>query len=58
MREVFVAYSEYEQRTHITNQDGGEWVLARGRELVDSATQLMVADEFSDGKPSSATPRS
>ena len=36
---------------HIANQDGGGWVLARRRELVDSATQRMVADEFYDGKP-------
>ena len=27
-------------------------MLARRRELVDSATQMMVADEFYDGKPS------
>ena len=26
-------------------------MLARRRELVDSATQMMVADEFYDGKP-------
>ena len=36
---------------HITNQDGGDRVLAKRRELVDSATQMMVADEFYDGKP-------
>ena len=36
---------------HITNQDGGDRVLARWRELVDSATQMMVTDEFYDGKP-------
>ena len=35
---------------HYTNQ-GGDRVLARRRELVDSATQMMVADEFYDGKP-------
>ena len=51
MRQSFVAYSEYEQRMHITNQDGGDRVLARRRELVYSATQMMVADEFYDGKP-------
>ena len=51
VREFLVAYSEYEQQTHITNQDGGDWVLARRRELVDSATQMMVADEFYYGKP-------
>ena len=36
---------------HITNQDGGDRVLARRRELVNSATQIMLADEFYDGKP-------
>ena len=46
MREFLVAYSEYEQQLHITNQDGGDRMLARRRELVDSATQIMVADEF------------
>ena len=51
MREFLVAYSEYEQQTHITNQDGGDRVLARRRELVASATQTMVANEFYDGKP-------
>ena len=52
MREFLVAYySEYEQQMHTTNQDGGDRVLARRRELVDSATQMMVADEFYDGKP-------
>ena len=42
---------EYEQKMHVANKDGGDRVLARRRELVDSATQLMVADEFYDGKP-------
>ena len=51
MRKFLVAYSEYEQQMHITNQDEGDRVLARRRELVDSATQMMVADEFLDGKP-------
>ena len=50
MREFLVAYSEYEQQVHITNQDGGDRVLARRRELVNSATQMMVADEFYNGK--------
>ena len=50
MRKFFVAYSEYEQQMRITNQDGGDRVLARRRELVDSATQMMVADEFYDSK--------
>ena len=51
MREFLVAYAEYEEQMHITNQDGGDRVLARRRKLVDSATQMMVADEFYDGKP-------
>ena len=51
MREFLVAYSEYEQQMRVTNQDGGDRVLAGRRELVDSATQMMVADEFLDGKP-------
>ena len=38
MREFLVAYSEYEPQMRITNQDGGDQVLARRRELVDSAT--------------------
>ena len=52
LREFVVAYSEYEQQIRITNQGGGDRVLARRRELVDSATQMMVADEFYDGKSS------
>ena len=51
MRGFLVAYSEYEQQMHITNQDGEDPVLARRREVVDSATQMMVDDEFYDGKP-------
>ena len=51
MRGFPVAYSEYEQQMHITSQDGGDRVLARRRELADSATEVMVADEFYDGKP-------
>ena len=35
---------------HVANEDGGDRVLARWGELVDSATQMMVADEFYDGK--------
>ena len=46
-----VAYAEYEDQMHITNQDGGVRALARRRKLVDSATQMMMADEFYDGKP-------
>ena len=37
---------------HVANEDGRDRVLARRRELVDSSTQIMVADEFHDGKPS------
>ena len=51
MREFLVAYSKYEWQMHITSQDGGDRVLARRRELVDSATHFMVADAFYDGKP-------
>ena len=51
MREFLVAYLEYEPQIHITNQDGGDRVLARRRELVDSATHMMVADVFYAGKP-------
>ena len=58
MREFLVAYPEYEQQMRVTNQDGGDRVLARWRELVDSATQMRVADEFYDGKcPGSTSPR-
>ena len=51
MREFIVAYSKYEQQMHITNQVGGDRVLARRRDLVDTATQSMVAEEFYDGEP-------
>ena len=51
MREFLVAYSEYEQQMHITNQDGEDRVLARRRKLVNSATQVTVANDFYDGKP-------
>ena len=51
MRDFLVAYSEYEQQMHATNQDGGDRVLVRRRELVESATQIMVANESYDGKP-------
>ena len=51
MRELLVAYVECEQQIHAADEDGGDRVLARRRELVDSATQTMVADEFYDGKP-------
>ena len=36
---------------HITNQDGRDRVPAGRQELVDSAPQMMVADEFYYGKP-------
>ena len=36
---------------HVANEDGGDRALARRRELVDSATQMMVADEFYGSKP-------
>ena len=51
MREFLVAYPEYEQQMRVTNKDGGDRVLARWRKLVDSATQMRVADGFYDGKP-------
>ena len=51
MHEFFVAYLSYEQQMHVANDDGGDTVLARRRELVSSATLMMVADEFYDGKP-------
>ena len=51
MREFLVAYSKYERQMNITNQDGGDRITARRRELVDSETQMTVADEFCDGKP-------
>ena len=51
MRDFFVAYSEYEKQMHITNQDGGDRVLARSRELVDSSVHTVVADGFYDVKP-------
>ena len=51
MREFLVAYMEYEQQMHVANEDGGDRVLARRGELVDSASHIIVADEFYDGKP-------
>ena len=41
MREFIAACLEYEQQMHVANEDGGDTVLARRRELVDSATQVM-----------------
>ena len=51
MRESLVAYLEYEQQMHVANEGGGDRVLAMRRELADSATQMMVTDDFYDGKP-------
>ena len=51
LREFVVDYLEYEQQMHVASEDGGDKVLARRREMVDSATQMMVADQFHDGKP-------
>ena len=51
MPEFLVVYLRYELQIRVANEDGGDVVLARRRELVDSATQTMVADEFYDGKP-------
>ena len=39
------------QQIHVANEDGGDKVLARRREVVDSATPMIVADEFYDGEP-------
>ena len=36
----------------ITYQAGGNWVLARRRSPLDSATQVIVADEVYDDKAS------
>ena len=44
MSRLLVAYLEYEQQMHITDQDERDGVLARRRELVDSAIQMMAAD--------------
>ena len=51
MREFLVACLKYEQQMHVANEDGRDRVIARRRELVDYATQMMAADEFYDGKP-------
>ena len=50
-REFLVAYLEDEQRIHVANEGEGDRVLAKKQELVDSATRMMVADEFYDRKP-------
>ena len=49
MRKFLVAYLEYDHQLNVADEDGVDWVLARIRELVDSATQMMVADDY-DGK--------
>ena len=36
---------------HVASEGGGDRVLASRRELVDSATEMMVAGDFYDGKP-------
>ena len=51
MRDFLDDYLEYEQQMHVANEDGGDRVLTRRRELEDSATRMMVVDEFYDGKP-------
>ena len=51
MGEFFVVYSEFERQMRITNPDIGDRVLVRRRELVDSVTNLTVADKVYDGKP-------
>ena len=50
-RDFLVAYLEYEQHMHVAHETGGDRVLARRRELVDSATEMMIADDFNDCKP-------
>ena len=51
LRAFLFAHLEYEQQVHVGNEDGGDRVLARRRELVDSAAQMVVNDEFYYGKP-------
>ena len=41
---------------HVANEDGGGRVLGRRRELVDSATQMMVADEVKMANPGWISP--
>ena len=50
MCELLAPYLEDERQMH-ANEDGGDRVLAKRRELVDLATQMMVADVLYDGKP-------
>ena len=49
MRELVVVYTEYEQQVHIANQHGRK--TGGRRELVCSATEIVVADGFFEGKP-------
>ena len=51
IRECIVAYLDYEQQMHVANYYGGDRLLPRRRELVRSATEMMVAEEFCDSKP-------
>ena len=50
MPEFLVVYLEYELLIRVANEDGRDMVLARRRELVDLATQMMVAEEFNNRK--------
>ena len=51
MREFISTCLEYDQRMHVTIEGGRNSVLARRRERIDSATTIMVADEFYNVKP-------
>ena len=51
MREFLVACLEYEQQMHVVNENGGDRVPAKRRELVDPVTQPLVADGLYYGKP-------
>ena len=51
IRGFLLAYLEYEQQVHVANEDVGDGVLVRRRELVYSATEMMVIDELYNGKP-------
>ena len=49
MRQFLVSILEYQQQMHVANEDGGDGMLARRRQLVDSAMQIMVGDDVYDG---------
>ena len=49
MRQFLVSILEYQQQMHVANEDGGDGMLARRRQLVDSAMQIMVGDDVHDG---------